>query len=50
MQQELEFEGMTEEDEALTQSGNAVISNSLYDCYTNGDKIIIQFREASNAF
>jgi hypothetical protein len=50
MQQELEFEGMTDEDEALTQSGNAVISNSLYDCYTNGDKIIIQFREASNAF
>jgi hypothetical protein len=50
MQQDLEFEGMTEENETLTQSGNAVISNSLYDCYTDGDKIIIQFREASNAF
>jgi hypothetical protein len=50
MQQDLEFTGMTEEDEALTQSGEAVISNSLYNCYTNGDKIIIQFREASNAF
>jgi hypothetical protein len=49
MQQDLEFTGMTEEDEAITQSGNAVISNSLYDCYRNGDKIIIQFREASNA-
>jgi hypothetical protein len=49
MQQDLEFTAMTEEDEAITQNDNAVISNSLYDFYGNGDKIIIQFREASNA-
>jgi hypothetical protein len=50
MQEDWEFTSLTEEDENIMESSEPLISNSLYNCYINGDKIIIQFREASHAF
>jgi hypothetical protein len=50
MQEDLEFTSLTQEDEEIMESSEPLISNSLYNCYINGDKIIIQFREASHAF
>lgn len=40
---ELTFSSMTQEDTDVIENSTPLISNALYSCYTNGDKIIIQF-------
>ena len=43
MQEGLSLAEPDDSDYKITESGNAVLRNSIYSCYTNGDKIIIYF-------
>ncbi len=43
MQEDLEFTDLTEEENALIETGSPAIENAVYTCYTNNDKIIICF-------
>lgn len=35
---------LKEADQRLVESGEPILSNSMYSCYVNEDKIIIAFR------
>ena len=43
-QKTYDFDDLTEEDMDLIENATPALTNSVYDCYENGDKIIIQFK------
>lgn len=49
LQDDLELESITDADSDFVSSQEPVLKNSLYSCYTNGDKIIVTFHETGAA-
>ena len=47
LQDDLKLESDNESDIQVISSEEPVMTNSLYSCYLNGDKIIVSFRESS---
>lgn len=47
LQSDLTLEALTDSDQALIDSNEPVMANSLYSCYVNDNKIIVSFHESS---
>lgn len=46
LQDDLTLEAITDADQALIDSNEPVVANSLYSCYVSDDKIIVSFHES----